>query len=91
MKTNGVPEKIYLSDFTDTTEAVFYVKKDNTKKTDIEYTRTDAFIEKVCKFLDKELPITDLSPSNMLDITFKVFDKESKKVFIEDFKKYMEE
>ena len=23
------PEKIYLSDFTDTTEGVFYVKKDN--------------------------------------------------------------
>lgn len=40
------PEKIYLSDFTDTTEAVFYVKSNNTKKTDIEYSRTDAFIEK---------------------------------------------
>ena len=52
-------------------------------------TRTDALIEKACKFLDKELPITDLSPSNMLDITFKVFDKKSKKVFIENFKKYM--
>lgn len=89
MKTNEAPEKIYLSDFTDTTEAVFYVKQDNTKKTDIEYTRTDAFIEKACKFLNKELPITDLSPSNMLDITFKVFDKKSKKVFIENFKKYM--
>lgn len=45
------PKKIYLSDFTDTTEAVFYVKQDNTKKTDVEYTRTDAFIEKACKFL----------------------------------------
>ena len=46
------PEKIYLSDFTDTTEAVFYVKQDNTKKTDIEYTRTDAIIEKVCEFIE---------------------------------------
>lgn len=42
------PKKIYLSEFTDTTEAVFYVKQDNTKETDIEYTRTDAFIEKAC-------------------------------------------
>lgn len=52
---------------------------------------TDAFIEKACEWLNKELPITDLSPSNMLDITFKVFDKECKKEFIEDFKKYMED
>lgn len=45
------PKKIYLSEFTDTTEAVFYVKQDNAKETDIEYTRTDAFIEKACKWL----------------------------------------
>ena len=39
MKSNEAPEKIYLSDFTDTTELVFYVKQENTKKTDIEYIR----------------------------------------------------
>lgn len=54
----------------------------------VEYFRTDAFIEKACKWLNKELPITDLSPSN--NITFKVFDRECKKMFIEYFKKYME-
>ena len=51
MKSSKAPEKIYLSDFTDTTESVFYVKQDNTKKTDIEYTRTDTFIEKACEWL----------------------------------------
>lgn len=53
MKTNEVPEKLYLSDFTDTTESVFYVKQDNTKKTDIEYIRKDAFIEKACEWLER--------------------------------------
>ena len=58
MKANEAPEKIYLSDFTDATESVFYVKQDNTKKTDFEYTRTDAFIEKACSML-KELRLQD--------------------------------
>lgn len=49
----------------------------------------NASIDKACEWLNKELPITDLSPSNMLDITFKVFDKKNKKVFIESFKEYM--
>ena len=56
MKANEAPEKIYLSDFTDTTESVFYVKQDNTKKTDIEYIRTDAIIKKARKYFIKELP-----------------------------------
>jgi hypothetical protein len=80
------PEKLYIH------KSQFWglmANEHNITKDDIEYTRTDAFIEKACKFLDKELPITDLSPLNMLDITFKVFDKESKRVFIEDFKNYM--
>jgi hypothetical protein len=80
------PEKIYIFENPILDFTKLSVKQNDN---DIEYTRTDAFIEKACKFLDKELPITDLSPSNMLDITFKVFDKESKRVFIEDFKNYM--
>ena len=70
-------ERIAILDIIDTLE----VKEEVT---------TDAFIEKAVRWLKKELPITDLSPSNMLDITFKVFDKECKKEFIEEFKKYME-
>lgn len=84
MKTNEAPKKLYLLP----NGLISYCR--NTGE-DVEYINTDALIEKACKFLDKELPITDLSSSNMLDITFKVFDKENKKVFIENFKKYMEE
>ena len=73
------PEKLIVYGFTEKRES------------DIEYIRKDVFIEKACEWLNKELPITDLSPSNMLDTTFKVFDKECKKEFIEDFKKHMEE
>lgn len=83
MKTKEAPEKIYIPTIL-AANAVRY-KADGS----IEYVRKDAFIEKACKFLNKELPITDLSSSNMLDITFKVFDKENKKVFIENFKAYM--
>lgn len=90
MKANA-PEKIFICNYGSElsyewhSESEFETKGDD----DIEYIRTDAFIKKACEWLNKELPITDLSPSNMLDIAFKVFDKECKKVFIEDFKKYM--
>lgn len=78
------PEKIYLSDFTDTTEAVFYVKKDNTKKTDIEYTRTDAFIKKACVKLKK------LMYDNLM-FQGRLHREEVINNFVEDFKKYIEQ
>ena len=74
MKANEAPKKLYLL----SNGLISYCR--NTDE-DVEYICKDAFIEKACKFLDKELPITDLSPSNMLDITFKVFDKKSKNRF----------
>ena len=77
-----IPEKIYLSDFTDTTEAVFYVKQDNTKKTDIEYTRTDAFIEKACENLKK------LMYDNLM-FQGRLHREEVINSFVEDFKNYM--
>ena len=77
------PEKIYLSEFTDTTEAVFYVKQDNTKETDIEYTRTDAFIEKACVKLKK------LMYDNLM-FQGRLHREEVINNFVEDFKRYME-
>lgn len=81
MKANKAPDKIYLSDFTDTTEAVFYVKQDNTKKTDIEYTRTDTIIEKACEFLSKSSNYNEgfiyPSHSGVID------------AFVNNFKNYM--
>ena len=72
------PKKLYLSDFTDTTESVFYVKRDNTKKTDIEYTRTDAFIEEVCQKLEKCM-------YDNLMFQGRLHRKEVIETFIEDF------
>jgi hypothetical protein len=78
MKTKEAPEKLYI-----TYKGYGVFDEDSTvertKDSQTEYIRKDAFIKKACKFLNKELPITDLSPSNMFDITFKVFDKENKK------------
>ena len=89
MKVKEAPEKLYI-----TYKGYGVFDEDSTvertKDSQTEYMRTDAFIKKACKFLNKELPITDLSSSNMLDITFNVMDKENKKVFIENFKAYME-
>ena len=86
------PEKIYLQDSMSTdTIGDLWPEWFDAKVSDnsIEYIRTDIAIEKAIKWLDKELPVTDLSSSNLLDIQFKVFDKESKRAFIEDFKNYM--
>ena len=81
------PEKIYLSDFTDTTESVFYVKRDNTKKTDIEYTRTDAFVKKACDWLrtHSEMDFFELIPVG----NYCGAGNLNKKKMIEDFRNYM--
>ena len=81
MKSSKAPEKIYLSDFTDTTESVFYVKQDNTKKTDIEYTRTDAFIDNACEWWENELTYPSMTSEEIKWYKDK----------IEDFRKAMKE
>ena len=77
------PEKIYLSEFTDTTEAVFYVKQDNTKKTDVEYIRRDAFIERACESIEHLL-------SGYIIRNFHFGDSYEIDELIKDFKKDME-
>jgi hypothetical protein len=92
MRTNEAPEKIFVYIPDDDLVGTASTQKGFPHQfVTEEYTRTDAFIDKACEWLEKELPVTDLSSSNMLKITFKVFDKENKKVFIENFKKYMKE
>lgn len=58
METNEAPEKIYLQENT-TTDCYgeFWPEwfEARAKDTDIEYTRTDAFIKEVCEWLDNEL------------------------------------
>ena len=49
MKANA-PKKIYLS--TIDLEEVGHLLSEANDKDDVEYTRTDAFIEKACSYLD---------------------------------------
>ena len=62
------PDRIYLSEepFKDGNSEICWNYKPPIG--DIEYIHTDYFIEKAVKWLDKELPVTDLSSSNLLDI-----------------------
>jgi hypothetical protein len=81
MKT---PEKIYIDDFG--SELSFDWHKDHCYEKDIEYIRTDAFIEKVEDYLNSQLYnwVSVINP-----------DQKSypyiipKKDFIDDFKNYM--
>ena len=76
MKANEAPEKIYLTPL-ECMAASCQQKKDNT----VEYTRTDAFIEKACEFLKSYRQDT---PDGFGYIAGIVNDKT-----IEDFKTYM--
>lgn len=74
MKANGVPEKLYLL----SNGLISYCKNTNE---DVEYTRTDAFIEEACDWLKNNLPIA------MVRSDCYMFNGE----FIEDFKKAMKD
>lgn len=71
MKANEAPEKIYMSP-----AGVLY-KGDKQQCNDIEYIRTDAFIEKACEYLSYHLD------TNKIDVNYKL-------EFIEEFRKHME-
>lgn len=84
MKTNEAPKKLYLSDiqryFNDIDKTISTIKYADD---DIEYIRTDAFIEKVCEFLKSYRQDT---PDGIGYISGIINDKT-----IEDFKNYMKE
>ena len=77
MKANEAPEKLYLSKNIYST--YLYQVPDPDDDTQVEYTRTDAFIEKACKFLK------DRIEHDSIDYPM------ATKYLIEDFKKYMED
>jgi len=77
MKANEAPEKIYLP-IDDSLKT--YARKDSDEE--IEYTRTDAFIEKACFYIK----------NMVLDIVYSDVDgKDNYNIdkFIEDFKNYI--
>lgn len=78
MKENKAPEKIYVDANEDwhRTYTAFTAKA---KGNDIEYIRTDAFIEKAAAWLRLNL-------SNYFDDTRETFE-----LFVDDFRKYLKE
>ena len=82
MKANEAPERLYLSKNIYST--FLYQVPDPDDETAVEYTRTDAFIEKACKKLEKCM-------YDNLMFQGRLHRKEVIQTFIEDFKKAMEE
>lgn len=58
MKTNEAPEKIYVHVNNDKVTNIWNNILIGVR--DIEYTRTDAFIEKACKFWEHKFPYLDI-------------------------------
>lgn len=82
MKANEAPERIYVADTTFYDYVDFDGSPINTKRIDdhdIEYTRTDAFIEKARKWFKMQNEGVDSDGNYECDMTD-----------FEDFRKYME-
>lgn len=78
MKANEAPEKLYLSKTIYST--YLYQVPDPDDETAVEYTRTDAFVEKACKFLkDKGSAYITIIDGQLI----------LRKGVINDFSKYM--
>ena len=77
MKTNEAPEKIYLERILCTNEVYDTWKSQKTITDDIEYIRTDAFVEKACEWFRK------------IDYDDNIPPFETTEEFIEGFKKAM--
>lgn len=74
MKANEAPEKIYISNFG--SELSYDWHTEHCYEKDIEYTRTDAFIENACEFI----------AGNM---TCDGYTLQTKAKFIKEFRNYM--
>jgi len=94
MKANEVPEKIFLTQTENGTH--YYTEVIPFEREYVEYTRTDAFIEKACEYINKLIDI----PHNIecadngepLANSYIDYAKERLEVvnkIIEDFKNYM--
>lgn len=55
MKTNEAPEKIYINPLPNHSDGYVGVAWDEPHKTMVEYIRADAFIEKACEWLEKNI------------------------------------
>lgn len=76
MKTNKAPEKLYLDTNDCFDDGFLYAFTKKEKEADIEYTRTDAFIENACEFIAENM-------------TRNGYALQTKAKFIKEFRNYM--
>lgn len=85
MKANEAPENIWLSpnEYRPNEPSCFWGESQRTDY-DIEYTRTDAFVEKACEFIS-------LNVCDYIDVTYKggIEHLALQEKFIDALKKYM--
>lgn len=90
MKENEAPEKIYLERVLYTDIVYDNWKPQKTISDDIEYTRTDAFIEKAVRFIKDNIELDKYnSPDEESYRMGCAVDYFETNMFVEDFKKYM--
>ena len=90
MKANEAPEKIYLQENTTTDcygEFLPEWFEARAKETDIEYTRTDDFVEKAIEYISEHIEYYMKKDKTCNIPLCPIFEKQS---FIEGFRKYME-
>ena len=91
----NLPDKIYILQHEDYSDRrIFNAFSEKESNTDVEYVRKDVFAEKAYEFLNKY--ISEIEQFNPILKDYEVIDvhckyHDSKKDFIEDFKKYMED
>jgi len=88
MKANEAPERIYCeSDGLGNIDRAHNIKWPDDEAENVEYTRTDAFIEKACEWLrtHSEVDYFELIP----DANYCGAGNLNKKRMIEDFRNYM--
>ena len=79
MKANKAPEKLY---FGESDKGILDIYSDKESNDEVEYTRTDAFIEKACEWIkDNGSHYIDIVNGQLI----------LKKDIIKDFRKYMRE
>ena len=89
MKENEAPEKIYITNYDiealpKNEQLSEHWHEVSTKDTDIEYVRTDAFIEKACKFLYKYNKKQVQKPSPKATLGYS-----GHTINVDEFRKYM--
>jgi len=87
MKANEAPEKLYISDYGSEVRYNWHPERLAVK--DIEYIRTDAFIDKACEFFEEYIKEEDCKFGSS-EWTELRAEYESLDSFIRAFKNYME-